>query len=309
MISLPALEHAWKHVDQFVCLYAGCEASFLTSELLEQHSGVHAFTDTSRLAQNNLAIANTSYNRPGVATESQTYTSPFPSIAGASQGHVGASFEYSGLPGLVGGFPVVNKYGSNSYAPYAVTSTRAVADPSNKHKAASFEWSDPVRSFGDPFPPSRSHDFSRDSVNLMGPAAAISSNKHTAAAHWHYQDPSRHIEQPFATDAASIGNNILLTGPSNYTDGQAVAENPLPIPMSNNPLVPLNIGPPAPPRPMCTECHQTFGRQSDLERHAKIHQAGPKALQCQAAGCKYSSSCKDRFDDHVRRRHSSRGAA
>ena len=209
----------------------------------------------------------------------------------------------------MGDLPLVNKYGSNSHAPYAVTSTRADADPSSKHKAASFEWSDPVRSFEDLFLPSRSHDSSKDSVDLIGPVAAESSNKHTFAAHWNFPDPSRHIEQPFATDAASIGNNILLTGPSNYNNGQVVAENPLPIPMSNNTFIPFDIRPPVPPRPMCTECNQTFSRQSDLERHAKIHQAGPKAFQCQVAGCKYSSSRKDRFDDHVRRRHSSKGTA
>ncbi len=316
-----------------MCLHAGCEGSFRTSKLLEEHGDVHTFSDTSRLAQYNSAV--------DIAYNDNTYTPPLPSTAGAPGGHLGASSEYPGLPSPVGDFPVLNNYDDNSYVPGTGSSSRAqrpsAADLPKKHNAAAFDWPDPLCS-EDPIFFGRPHDFSKGSVNFIDPAHAGVRNGNIRVAHWYYPYPSGYSEQPFATDAASITHNTLLAGPTVYTNEKAVAESTIPIPTSignnallNGPIVYTNaqtvaadplptlvstnapihidIGPATPPRPMCTECLQTFGRQSDLERHAKTHQAGPKDFQCQVAGCKYSSNRKDKFGEHVRRRHPSAGRA
>lgn len=296
-----------------MCLYAGCEASFSTSELLEQHNGVHTFSGTSRLPQNTFAVDIACNDDTAVASKSGTYTPQFHSVAGSSEGHFGASFDYSGLPYSVGDHSVVNDYNNNNgYAPCAVTNTRAQGPPAaglpNKHIAAPFEWSDHLRVVESPFS-DQPHVFGTGPVDLLSPAPADSWNNDIPAAHWHNPDRSRYLEQPFASNAASIGNNTVLTGPTFYNNGQIGAGNPFPIPASNINLVPFDIGPPIPPRPMCRECHQTFGRQSDLERHAKIHEAGSKVFQCHFQDCSYSSSRKDKLGEHVRRRHASARAA
>ncbi len=290
--------------NQYVCLHAGCEGSFTNSKLLEEHGDVHTSSDTSRLAQNNSAV-DISYN-------DNACTPPLPSTAGASGGRLGASSEYPGLPSSVGELPVVNNYDDNSYAPCTGSSSHAqrpsVADLPNKRNAAAFDWPDALCS-EDPSFLGRPHDFSKGSVNFIDPAHAGVRNGNIPLAHWHYPYPSGYSEQPFATDAASITLNTLLTGPTVYTNEQTVAGNRLPTHVSTNNPIHIDIGPATPPRPKCTECQQTFGRQSDLERHAKTHQAGPKDFQCQVAGCKYSSNRKDKFGEHLRRRHPSAGRA
>ena len=97
--------------------------------------------------------------------------------------------------------------------------------------------------------------------------------------------------------------------PNIYTPGQASANSPLPVPMSNSALILVDIGPPVPQRPLCTQCNQPFSRQSDLDRHAKKHQPGPKEFKCNVQGCKYESHRKDKLREHVRRRHPGMGVA
>lgn len=216
-----------------MCLHAGCEGSFTTSKLLEEHGDVHTFSDTSGLAQNNSAV--------DIAYNDNTYTPPLPSTAGAPGGYLGASFEYPGLPSSVGDLPVVNNYDDNSYAPCTGSSSRAqrpsAADPPNKHNAAAVDWPDPLCS-EDPSFFGRPHDFSKRSVNFIGPADAGVRNGNIPVAHWHYPYPSGYIEQPFATDAASITHNTLLTGPTAYTSEKPWqrAQCPSPHPLATMPF-------------------------------------------------------------------------
>lgn len=57
------------------------------------------------------------------------------------------------------------------------------------------------------------------------------------------------------------------------------------------------------PRSTCSKCGKTFGRPSDLERHAKLHQADAPVFHCMAVGCGYSSKRSDKLAEHVRRIH------
>ncbi|KAL2046363.1 hypothetical protein N7G274_001810 [Stereocaulon virgatum] len=62
-------------------------------------------------------------------------------------------------------------------------------------------------------------------------------------------------------------------------------------------------------RPNCIECHRDFGRQSDLDRHMKIHSPDVEVFQCQVAECLYSSIREDKWLEHMRRRHQQGGVA
>lgn len=296
-----------------MCLYAGCEASFATSELLEQHIGVHALSDTS---PDNFAIDIACKDIPAVAAESDNYTPQLSSIAGHSEGYAGASSEYSELLHPVGYLPVVNDYNNNSYAPWASIDTTAhgppVAGLSNNYVATPVDWSDPLDFGKNSFLPGGAHDSGKNSVDLTRSALTEFSTKDThgaLGAQWHHPDLSSYIESPFATVAAPFGNNTFPNEHPVHTNEHAGTKSPLPVPTSNGTLIPSDIGPPVPLRPMCTKCNKTFSRQSDLERHAKIHQADCKVFKCQVGGCTYSNYRKDKLSEHVRRRHSSEGTA
>jgi uncharacterized Zn-finger protein len=57
-------------------------------------------------------------------------------------------------------------------------------------------------------------------------------------------------------------------------------------------------------RSTCPKCSRTFGRPSDLERHAKKYQTSSKTFQCPVPGCKYGGSYrKDKVQSHLRNRH------
>ncbi|MCJ1455025.1 hypothetical protein MMC28_005379 [Mycoblastus sanguinarius] len=56
--------------------------------------------------------------------------------------------------------------------------------------------------------------------------------------------------------------------------------------------------------PTCAQCNKSFTRLSDLERHAKGHEAGPKEFQCPVGGCEYKGSYrKDKLAVHMRSCH------
>ena len=336
------LRYDFGRADQFLCLHAGCEGSFTTSKLLEEHGDVHTSSETSRLALNNFAVDTECNDKPTFPSVPDTYAPHFSSAANSSEGHVGTSSEHLGPTSSVGDLTVVNSSSNDNYVPDTVKTTRAHGPPAagvlNKHNAAPFEWSDPFSLIEGSFHPGQPYDFSKGSVELIGPAHTGVWNGNIPAAHRYHLNSSDCIEKPFATNAASISKNALPTGPAVYANGHALEEslfsfrtsiannplltcptvcnkghampeNPFPTPASNIAPLPFSIKPQIAPRPMCTKCHQTFGRPSDLERHAKTHQAGPKDFKCRVAGCKYSSNRKDKFGEHVRRRHPSAGRA
>ena len=57
-------------------------------------------------------------------------------------------------------------------------------------------------------------------------------------------------------------------------------------------------------RAICDTCSRTFGRHSDLERHAKKHQPGLVVFHCDVRDCEYKGSYrKDKLQAHVKRCH------
>lgn len=73
--------------------------------------------------------------------------------------------------------------------------------------------------------------------------------------------------------------------------------------------IPFHMSPSAPPRPTCTKYNSSFGCQSDLEHHGKVHQANSEIFRSAAAGCEYGSYRKDRLNEHIKRRHQALRAA
>ena len=65
----------------------------------------------------------------------------------------------------------------------------------------------------------------------------------------------------------------------------------------------------APRRPTCATCGESFGRQADLDRHARKHRAGSNIFRCPVPGCEFSNYRKDKLAEHVRRRHRHRHLA
>ena len=63
-------------------------------------------------------------------------------------------------------------------------------------------------------------------------------------------------------------------------------------------------------RAICETCNRTFGRHSDLERHAKKHEPGLVVFHCDVDNCEYKGSYrKDKLQAHVKRCHASRERA
>ena len=58
------------------------------------------------------------------------------------------------------------------------------------------------------------------------------------------------------------------------------------------------------PRSVCKTCRKSFSRPSDLDRHAKKHQAGAKVHTCSVPGCDYEGSYrKDKLTAHMKNCH------
>ena len=103
----------------------------------------------------------------------------------------------------------------------------------------------------------------------------------------------------------SLGTNSLNFGSFNnnesYSTGTATALTPShAIHQTSNTV---NDAGPVQTRPMCMQCGQDFGRQSDLDRHMKKHQPDAQVYRCQVQGCQYSSKRKDKLMEHSRRPH------
>lgn len=133
-------------------------------------------------------------------------------------------------------------------------------------------------------------------------------------AGFHYPYPSLSSMTSFPADADTDGNAYHGLLPANSFDtaqwGAAVEPPQAPLVVENSPSAPIATAPAAPPpRPACAICTRSFGRQGDLDRHAKIHQAGSRVFACAVAGCGYSSYRKDKLNEHVQRRHLALGAA
>lgn len=105
-----------------------------------------------------------------------------------------------------------------------------------------------------------------------------------------YPDPTLPIMSPVTAATATA------TAPNDY-------QGPLPPTTGLDTQIGATVDL-APQRPTCVQCRLSFTRKADLDRHAKIHQAGAKTFRCKVVkGCGYASLRKDKLTEHVRRRH------
>lgn len=121
-----------------------------------------------------------------------------------------------------------------------------------------------------------------------------------------FQDPDPSFPMMDSYPTSTTGNSYYqhqLPAPITDAPFGAAFEPPNAVSTANNGVIPVYSVHEAPPRPTCTNCNRSFGRQADLDRHAKKHQADPNAFRCAVAGCGYSSYRKDKLNEHVRRRH------
>lgn len=144
---------------------------------------------------------------------------------------------------------------------------------------------------------------------IWGPVTAERPMGEYIGADFQYPDPSLPMMSSFTANTNGTGYHGQFPANSLETQWGTAVELPNAFHAVDTDATPFNVGQPVLPRPKCTECNQTFGRQADLDRHAKIHQADSKVFQCQVEGCKYSSYRKDKLNEHVKRRHQASSAA
>ena len=119
----------------------------------------------------------------------------------------------------------------------------------------------------------------------------------------------------YGTNPIPPGNNAygsIFTTPPQVANGVITGSNPglLTATPYIPPVDPAAAEPPATApgsRQICPVCQKTFGRLSDLKRHAAKHCAGPRKFNCPATGCRYKGdkgfTKKDKMKDHVKNKH------
>lgn len=126
---------------------------------------------------------------------------------------------------------------------------------------------------------------------------------------------------PSTPQAYTARINVLTTSLRNETHpGHTNIQNNIIYHPSTNanpyPTTSNTLRPPQPPTidPFTNKfhcqfpsCHKTFARPGDLERHTRIHQAGPKEFDCPDAACERKGvngfTRKDKMLDHWGRKH------
>ena len=137
---------------------------------------------------------------------------------------------------------VINEYNNSSYAPSTESNNFAqgplAADISNRYVAGSFDDSNALRYDANASLSAQPQIFSTGAFDFTSTTYAEGGYGGVPAALGH-SDPSVY---PFATDAAFNGTDTFATASYPSTNGHDVANNPLPMTVFNNPIVPLDIG-------------------------------------------------------------------
>ena len=137
----------------------------------------------------------------------------------------------------------VNEYGNNSYAPFIESNISVQGPPaagiSNRYLADSFDYSDHLRFNANASLSTQPQAFGTGAFDLTNPSRAEGRHGGGYASLQYCTDPSSYSGRPYNTHA---GINDFAIESTSYTNGQAIANNPLPMPVSNNPIVPMNIG-------------------------------------------------------------------
>ena len=143
----------------------------------------------------------------------------------------------------MGNFSVINESSSNNYAPFNESHGFAQGLPAvgiaNRYHADSFDYPDTSRFDTNASSSAQPHAFSTGALNLTSLGYAEGGYGGVPAALQYYSDPSNYS---FATDAALNGTDTFATASNPYTNVHVVANNPLPMPVSNDPIGTPDIG-------------------------------------------------------------------
>ena len=238
-------------------------------------------SDHSQLKGSIFAPGATHNNSIALSTAPNPYTwGPAPPTAHSNNGAFAPflNSNHSQLRGNVFAADATHIDGNTPTAPAAYTwETAAAIEPMNNYIGAGIQFPDPPPLM-DPFP----------------------------GADFHYPDPSLPMMSPFADVTNGIGDNYQghyhqdqFPAPSfDVQTGPAVQ-----APTASHAAAPSALAPSTAQRPTCPTCDQSFSRKADLERHARVHRPGSKVHRCPHAGCGYSSTRKDKLNEHARRPH------
>ena len=206
----------------------------------------HAVSDTPPLAHDHCAFEIASNHQSAVAAASNPYGVQVASAKSFSGGYHRASSRSSAFSDSAGNGSVINECSNNNYAPFNESYSFAQRLPAigiaNRYLPDSFDFPNTLRFDTNALLSAQPHAFSSGALKLTNPRYAEGGYGGDPAAHQYYSGPPSYNEHPFAIDTASIGTNTLATRSTSYTNGRAIANNPVPMPVSNNPTVPLDIG-------------------------------------------------------------------
>ena len=137
------------------------------------------------------------------------------------------------------------------------------------------------------------------SLSMMNPMTGANGNGYQG------QFPTSGFDTVGSCSTGANGNRFQGQFPPNSFNNQwgAAAEFPDGFLAVDGNATHFDTAQEAPPPPTCATCRRPFGRQADLDRHAKKHRADSNVFRCSVAGCGYSNYRKDKLRDHTKRRH------
>ena len=154
-----------------------------------------------------------------------------------------ASARSSAIPYPVENLSVVNEYGNNSYAPFTARNISVQGLPaagiSNRYLADSLDYPNHLRFNTNALLSTQPQAFDTGAFDLTNPSCAEGRHGSDHASLQYSTGPSSYSSRPFTTHA---GINNFAVGSTSYTNGQAIANNPVHMPVSNNRILPLDMG-------------------------------------------------------------------
>ena len=149
----------------------------------------------------------------------------------------------------------------------------------------------------------------------MIPNGVVPLNNHVTAHYQMIPNGVVPLTNPDTTPKQKIPNGLVPLTPPSYATHQIRPHgvnpptNPEFVAMAPSTIHPIpvpaeTLATPPRARHVCQTCAKSFGRPSDLKRHAKKHSPGASWFKCPSEGCDFKPfSRKDKMRCHVRNKH------